>query len=587
MNFRKSIISIILIFALALSMMSGIGLAYAASPSDSLSSGDIMLSVEQCDLDCCSTDTNTDVLGEAENPYYPSEDDSPYLDIETLPIIPDDEDYRDDDENYNEDDDEYFEECEELELLDLDLIEQFVARLYVYVLGRPYEEQGLQNWSNALREGRSNGARVAYGFFFSDEFRRMNLSDEEFVYRLYRAILDRAPDANGNAFWISRLQAGQPRVDVFGGFVNSPEFTRLAAMYGIERGTHVIPPGREVRSFVNRMYLLALQRKPDTLGLNNWSNLLLTGRATGASIAYHFIFSEEMFIRNLSDEDFVEILYYTLLGRSPDQSGFDHWVNSLQNATSRFNVFIGFVYSPEFDRICREHGIERGSVPRPHNRMYGDTIVARIWNIMVQQNFEGISDRPEHIAGIIGNMQSEAGRNLCPFQQEIGGSRAGLGLMQWSHGRRTHLESFMWRNGVLQADFTREMNRHINSICSGTCMHPPELLNRVLQLQVQFMFYELTNTFERQYMSFIDFPMNRTGVAGARAYAELFCAIALRPSPGRAGGLDDIQDVGVIEARRASAFGGAGNLDRISFSGLAARRNNAEQIFRQFQAGHR
>ena len=154
--------------------------------------------------------------------------------------------------------------------------------------------------------------------------------------------------------------------------------------------------------------------------------------------------------------------------------------------------------------------------------------------------------------------------------------------MQWSHGRRTELEQYMWRNGISQADFTREMNKHLLSYCSDTTIHPQDLLDKVLVVQIDFMFHELKNTSERQYVNVIDFPTDKTGVAGARAYAELFCALALRPSPGRDNGLDDLLDEGVIEARRLSLYGGAGILDRISFNGLAVRRDRAEQIFRQF-----
>jgi len=579
-------------------MVGGVGLAYASSPTNLYDSGYIISRAEQLyDFICCSEETSTELLGDDENPHYPGDNDSPYLDIETLPIVPDnenDEDYvGDDNEEYYNEYDDYYNEYEELEALNLDLIEQFVVRLYEYILRRNYDVSGLYFWSNELREGRRTGASVAHSFFFSPEFRNRNYSNEEFVELLYRALMGRDSDPGGRAFWLGRLNAGLPRVDVFASFIRSWEFGQFCELAGIERGEFNSPPGGMARVFVTRMYRTALQREPDIGGLDHWTNQFVYGNATGAAVAYSFIFSREMYNRNLTDRQFVEILYNALMGRNSDQGGMEFWLNRLQGDFTRHCIFVSFVSSDEFGRICSEHGITRGTpppsphAPPPPNTMRGDTIVARIWNLMVAQQFSGISDRPEHIAGIIGNLRSEAGPNLCPFQQEIGGNRAGLGLMQWSHGRRTHLESFMWRNGVSQADFTREMNRHLNSICSGTCMHPPELLNRVLQLQVQFMFYELTYTFERQYMNFIDFPASTTGIAGARAYAELFCAIALRPSPGRAGGLDDIQDVGVIEARRASAFGGVGNLDRISFSGLAARRNNAEQIFRQFQADHR
>ena len=99
------------------------------------------------------------------------------------------------------------------------------------------------------------------------------------------------------------------------------------------------------------------------------------------------------------------------------------------------------------------------------------------------------------------------------------------------------------------------------------------------------MFHELKNTPERTYMNYINYPTSKTGIAGTRAYAELFCALALRPAPG-AGNTNDILDAGVKNARRDSPYGGTGVLDRISFSNLSGRRTNAEQVYQRFLAYH-
>ena len=204
---------------------------------------------------------------------------------------------------------------------------------------------------------------------------------------------------------------------------------------------------------------------------------------------------------------------------------------------------------------------------------------------MVAAHFTGISDRPEHIAGIIGNLQAEAGQALCPFQQQVS-NQVGIGLMQWSFGRRTALENFMWANGVAPSEFVAEMNKHLSGICgSPQVAHPPALLNRVLELQINFMFHEFRTT-ERGYMNFVNFPVNRTGVQGARSYAELFCSIALRPGDG--GPTNNILDEGVLAALQASPYvGGVGQLNRISYSNLNGRRNNAERIYQQFLVNHR
>ena len=464
-----------------------------------------------------------------------------------------------------------------------DAVEQFVIRLYREVLGRDYDKKGLNDWVSLLRSGVCTGTNVAHGFFFSIEFIGKKVSNDVYVDTLYSALLDRGPDAAGRAHWHAQLSSGLPREDIFSGFVNSTEFTKLCGRYGITRGNYTAPSGGMARVFATRLYRTVLQREPDIAGLNNWQYALVSGSATGASVAYGFLFSPEMIKRNLDDDRYVEILYNSMLGRSSDAAGKANWLKLLRNGTSRYSVFTGFVYSNEFDRICRSYGIMRGTIPPPANLINGDTLVARVWNLMVMAHVKGISDCPEHIAGIIGNLQSEAGSTLCPFQQELGNTKAGLGLMQWSYGRRTSLENFMWTNGVSPEQFTVEMNKHLTGICTNPSLHhPPALLDRVLQIQINYMFYELSNTSERLYMSYINHPTNRVGSVGARAYAELFCVVALRPGFG-VGEQNNIQDEVVQKALRASPYaGGTGNLDRISYSGLSVRRDRAAQVYQLF-----
>ena len=80
-----------------------------------------------------------------------------------------------------------------------------------------------------------SGTEAAYGFFFSKEFKDKNLSDEEFIKRLYKTFMDRDPDSAGFNDWKGRLANGASREDVFYGFANSTEFGNICASYGIVR----------------------------------------------------------------------------------------------------------------------------------------------------------------------------------------------------------------------------------------------------------------------------------------------------------------------------------------------------------------
>lgn len=116
-----------------------------------------------------------------------------------------------------------------------DKITAFVARLYSTCLGRNPDPDGLTDWSSQLAAKKITGTEVAHGFFFSPEFLDAHYSDSEYVTRLYRTFLNRAPDTDGFNDWVGRLADGTSREDVFMGFANSVEFGLLCQDYGILR----------------------------------------------------------------------------------------------------------------------------------------------------------------------------------------------------------------------------------------------------------------------------------------------------------------------------------------------------------------
>lgn len=595
MKITKPVVSIILVISLAFSFIMGAVPAYATELNEECCDTGIVDPESTIDLpeECCNTGivhpVNAINTIAATDEYFNNEEDG-----STDPIDPTDPENPADP---TETTDELFDimaappdmtvSDDATILSSYDAIEQFVARLYLLVLGRPHDPEGLQNWSNTLRNKQQTGASIANEFFFSREFKLRNVDNGVFVDIIYRTLLNRYPDPVGRADWTGVLDDGVPRENVFAGFVHSLEFEIMCRQAGIEIGTYRPPQFAMHSVFVARLYRTILERPPDPRGLNDWTEALRSGVVTGASIAYEFVFSPEMSFRNLSDAHFIDVLYESMLGRRADPGGRADWVGVLRSGVSRYNVFVGFVNSVEFGLICDSYGIIRGTPPPHRDMMTNSSNSARIWNLIVDANFRGISDRPEHIAGIIGNLMSEAGTNLCPFQIQVSNHR-GLGLMQWTDptatgGRRTELENYMWRSGVTPEEFFTEMNRHLDRTCNPSNPnhhHPPELFDRVTRIQINFMFHELSNTWERQYMNYIDFPADKSGTAGARAYAELFCALALRPGDG---GPDNmILDPGVLLAMQASPWP-----TRNSFSALATRRNRAENVLREFLTNSR
>ena len=111
----------------------------------------------------------------------------------------------------------------------------FARRLYTTCLCRNADENGLMAWARQLANQRDSGRGAAHGFFFSNEFINQNVSNEDYVTRLYRTFMNREPEQAGYEAWVARLNEGASREEVFDGFAQSIEFARICAAYGIVR----------------------------------------------------------------------------------------------------------------------------------------------------------------------------------------------------------------------------------------------------------------------------------------------------------------------------------------------------------------
>jgi len=113
----------------------------------------------------------------------------------------------------------------------------------------------------------------------------------------------------------------------------------------------------QVEQFVERFYNTVLERSSDSEGLNYWTEELISSRRAGADIARGFIFSSEFITRDINNNEFVNILYRAFFNREADSEGFETWIGQLNSGISRYDILNGFLYSLEFDNLCREYGI--------------------------------------------------------------------------------------------------------------------------------------------------------------------------------------------------------------------------------------
>ncbi len=112
--------------------------------------------------------------------------------------------------------------------------------------------------------------------------------------------------------------------------------------------------GDPLRAFVKRFYKLILGREADENGLNYWITIIKTSSAAKAALG--FLSSKEFENKNLTDEEFLEILYKTFFDREADEEGLHFWLNYL-NDRSREEVIKNFIKSEEFKKLSEKFGV--------------------------------------------------------------------------------------------------------------------------------------------------------------------------------------------------------------------------------------
>lgn len=179
----------------------------------------------------------------------------------------------------------------------------------------------------------------------------------------------------------------------------------------------------------------------------------------------------------------------------------------------------------------------------------GSTNAERIWNWFKNANIPNVSNRPELIAGIIGNCQAESYSAI----DVLGNNGTYYGPWCEAHSG--------FRNHMVNAGFS---------------FHPYTSTPGDDSAAIPYAFDWLTqesDSWVNWLMRVINQVSVQSGEEGARAFAELFCVCVERC----VGGTDAVIDPGVRQIM-LDYYGGTSYL----YQGLALRRDNAAAIYRQF-----
>jgi hypothetical protein len=160
-----------------------------------------------------------------------------------------------------------------------------IERYYTSILGRGSDVVGKTHWTSEVARLKGLGARVpdvfvamAVTFFNSAEYTSRNTSASQFVTDLYNAFFGRAPDPEGLAYWLTQLDSGFSRGALLNTFLFSGEYlARMQTLFGAEAASRA-----EVAMVVD-YYRGLLGRLPDDGGFNSWVGQFRVAQCAGSA----------------------------------------------------------------------------------------------------------------------------------------------------------------------------------------------------------------------------------------------------------------------------------------------------------------
>lgn len=254
---------------------------------------------------------------------------------------------------------------EKTHLYDLSASQNYVQTLYRVLLEREGSQDEVDAHAYEIAKGNASTADIALTFIGSEEYVNKGYSDDTYVQKMFKALLQRDAGASEIEYWTSRVHNGVSWRYVLGQIVGSGEYESICKASGLPQGSVTMVENRdknyEATAYVARCYREFLGREPEVEGLNTWTGKLADG-ASGAEIVKNMVMSNEFDNKGYSDGQVVKTIYKGMLGRTVDADGMAYWTDILQQGVSYAYVVSGFANSDEFKNMCASYGITAGNI---------------------------------------------------------------------------------------------------------------------------------------------------------------------------------------------------------------------------------
>ena len=184
-------------------------------------------------------------------------------------------------------------------------------------------------------------------------------SNQNYIQEIYRDLFGRAAEPQGRDYWVSKLAAGQTRLQV------TTAMVQLAFPREFQRDT------------VDTLYQQYLGRAPDAAGNAYWTAFLYGG-GTAEQMSQAIISSPEFWkLSGGTDSGFLDALFRDALGRAIDQQALAYFQGQMAQGATPSQVAALIFASNEYDHVRADALIEQ-FLDRPADHATADPIAARL-----------------------------------------------------------------------------------------------------------------------------------------------------------------------------------------------------------------
>ena len=147
-----------------------------------------------------------------------------------------------------------------------------------------------------------------------------------------------------------------------------------------------VPLRKNPDALVRRLYREVLSREAEETEARIWVDRLLSDGISAEKLVKSFFGSQEFQAKHLSNDEFLDVVYQAVLGRTPDEAGKNSWLSWLEKGLTRDIVIIQFVKSLEFGNYCKDNGIiliEEGSRTYREKNAGVTAFVNRLYQVLL------------------------------------------------------------------------------------------------------------------------------------------------------------------------------------------------------------